>query len=206
LPRQEGAAGTAGSSSTSRGAGTRRSGPRSGATSATSRASVTARSSSRSGSRPPGPVEALLPSLVRGRARSPDGLGAPPAEGMPPLDDRRGGSPRNHPWIRARARKRQAIELHRHPKDAALPSGREARVVLCDPAWWPDGAEPGPKGDRRPGEPDGAARRSAAEDLYALGGVFYAMLTKRPFRATAGTFPRPRPASIPRSRSTSSAP
>jgi DNA-binding NtrC family response regulator/tetratricopeptide (TPR) repeat protein len=57
------------------------------------------------------------------------------------------------------------------------PRAKEPRVVLCDPAWWPEGKEPGGDGEIPPiVESAGEGASPIAADLRALGRIFERLL------------------------------
>ena len=68
---------------------------------------------------------------------------------------------------------------------------REAAVCLSDPAWWPDGE--GARGKMEAVAPElrAGAHATPASDLYALGSVFYQLLTQRTPQLGKNRFPPP---------------
>jgi DNA-binding NtrC family response regulator/tetratricopeptide (TPR) repeat protein len=119
----------------------------------------------------------------------------------------RGAPPRDlAPWLAAAAEGLGVLHragiLHRNLKPsnlmvprASLPRRRAStpRVVLCDPAWWPDGAglsrEDG-FSTRAPELAEGS-RSTTASDLHALGGVLHAAITGHPPRIGRDGLPLP---------------
>ncbi|MBI4602411.1 MAG: sigma 54-interacting transcriptional regulator [Planctomycetes bacterium] len=104
------------------------------------------------------------------------------------------------PWLIAAAEALGILHrfgfLHRNvkpssfivPRSALARSGTGARVVLCDPAWWPEG-ERLEAGAALAPELRSGESAAFASDLYALGGGFYRLLTGKEPRAGADGFP-----------------
>ena len=103
----------------------------------------------------------------------------------------RGTAPKHlFPWIAAAAealgRLHRAGVLHRNlkPSNLIVPEetllqrrGLSPRVVLCDPAWWPDAPETTAREGFAAPELAEGAQATPSSDLYALGAVFYTVLT-----------------------------
>lgn len=108
------------------------------------------------------------------------------------------------PWLTAAAEALAILHrfrlLHRGVKASnfivprAASSSRafkEPRVVLCDPAPWPEGHERADDLDGAAPELRGKSGASFASDLYALGAVYYRLLSGSIVEVGAGGFPAP---------------